>query len=170
MDQNFAEAAGIFAGDGTLYKTNRGFVLEETPPPEEEEYYNKFVSKIFGNVFGEKLKVFDRNCGKIVMKGIRKSNSNIIEIFHNELGFPIGEKEKIVRIPNLIMNSKNEEIWIAYLRGVFDTDGCISLTKNRKKWMKPVVDLASSSAEHRQEILLLLHKLGFKCHIQGIKV
>lgn len=169
MNQILSEAAGIFAGDGTLYKTDSGFVLEVRGPPEEEKYYRRHVSKIFSKVFCEKLEVRDRNCGKSMI-GIRKSSKIASEIFHKRLGFPIGSKERTVAIPKEIINSDNRDVWIAYLLGVFDTDGCVSLTKNRKSWFKPVVDIGSVSFDHRLEILFLLERLGFNAHLQRERV
>lgn len=169
MNQNLSEAAGIFAGDGTLYRTDSGFVLEVRGPPEERKYYEKSVSKIFSKVFGEELKVCDRNCGKLMI-GIRKSGLFVNKIFHERLGFPVGTKERTVEVPKEIINSNDRKIWIAYLRGVFDTDGCVSLTKNREIWLKPVVDFGSVSPNHRLDILFLLERLGFSSHLQGDKV
>lgn len=127
-----AEAAGIFAGDGTFYKTQNGFVMEIRGPSKEKPYYEDFVAPIFSKVFNSEIKVINRD-GKGKIIGIRYCKKNAKDILHKLLNFPIGKKESIVQIPKLIFHSGDKDVVVSYLRGLFDTDGCVSLTKKSRK-------------------------------------
>jgi len=161
MNEVLAEVAGIFAGDGTLYKTNRSHVMEVRGNSAEIRYYSEHVSPLFGQVLNEKLEVIRRNCNDCVLVGIRKSGKKVHETFHMMLGFPVGKKSRTVCIPNKILNSEDEKIWIAYLRGVFDTDGSVDKRYNKKRYPQPFVSFTTVSETHKDQIHNLLKKLGF---------
>lgn len=103
--------------------------------------------------------------------GIRCCKSEARKLFHDVLGFPIGDKCKSVRIPRLIL--QDSSLWADYVRGVFDTDGCIYTTRTGKGNARhPVVNIGSSSSRHRLEIRSLLVELGFSCWLvkEGVSV
>ena len=67
------EMAGVFAGDGTLYKTTNSFVIEIRGSSEEDKYYENYVKPIFETIFSKKLKLVKRYYanGKGYVIGIR---------------------------------------------------------------------------------------------------
>ena len=170
MKGTLAEVAGIFAGDGTLYRTNRSFVMEVRGHPDEDEYYRKYVAPFFSQVLNSKLKIIKRNYKNSVLIGIRKCGKKVYNLFHIELGFPVGKKSRIVRIPNKILNSNNKLIWISYLRGVFDTDGSIDKRFIKKKYLQPFVSFTTVSEIHKNQIYNLLKKLDFNAWKEKYRV
>lgn len=62
--------------------------------------------------------------------GIVVRERAVLERF-KEMGFPSGNKSLIIHVPDLIKYSKNQEIITHFLRGYFDTDGCVCF-RNRK--------------------------------------
>jgi hypothetical protein len=88
----------------------------------------------------------------------------------HSLGFPYGAKSTIVSTPKEILNLKNKEIVNRFLRGLFDTDGCLSFFKrNYGKYCVfkatrnyyPQVGIKLVSEKLSQEINDLLSYLGF---------
>ncbi|MFH1473387.1 MAG: LAGLIDADG family homing endonuclease [Candidatus Aenigmatarchaeota archaeon] len=163
-----SEICGIFAGDGTLYKTNRSFVLEVRGGKDEKLYYENVVKTLFGTAFDKKLTVLKRCYNGGYTLGIRICGNFVMNIFHNSFGFPIGKKSNIVEVPNFVLKSNDLEIWAGYLRGVFDTDGSIYLKKTGKgnKYRQPVISFTSVSHIHLLQIKELLDRMGFNCWIE----
>jgi intein/homing endonuclease len=83
------------------------------------------------------------------------------------LGFPIGEKSGVVRIPQVILEDRNS--WLSYIRGVFDTDGSIYLRSSGKAsaYRSPVIDIFSKSEEHVLQIRYIAKELGFNFWVEG---
>jgi len=161
-DEELGEICGIFAGDGTLYRTTWDIVLEVRGEPKELRYYQGTVSKLFGKLFCEELNIIRRNHVGGYTIGIRKCG-NKCKIF-NELGFPVGKKSRTVEIPKIILN--NDASWIGYIRGIFDTDGSIYLRRVKKEIRQPVISICSMSENHLLQIQEILRKIGFNCWIE----
>lgn len=126
---DLAEVCGIHAGDGYLRNDNEGRVeLDISGGFEEEPYYENHVIPLFSRVF--RIKIEGRFFPHRRTYGFVIRNKKIVEKMH-ELGFPYGAKSKIVRVPKFIMESKNKKIKYAFLRGLFDTDGCLSFERRK---------------------------------------
>ncbi len=172
--QILGEVAGIFAGDGSLYQTSNGrggksYVLEVRGPIKELNYYTKHIKPKFEKVLSRELKIIKRTYERGYVIGIRACGKDVAEIFHKQLGFPVGSKSRIVDIPKSVL--KNKECWKTYIRGVFDTDGSVYLKKSgRGKYMQPVVDISSYSPKHLENIKLLLHNVGFNFWTEKTKI
>jgi len=160
IDERMAEVAGVFAGDGTLYKTNWGHVMEVRGEPVERNYYQNYIAPLFGSVLGCELKVIERKSKGGFLIGIRKCGKIVYKLFHEELGFHVGKKSHIVQIPSSVLES-GDEISIAYLRGMFDTDGSVNTRIIRGKYLQPFVVFTTVSEIHKNQIHTLLKKLGF---------
>jgi len=160
----FGEACGIFAGDGSLYATQRSYVLEVRSNKDDLPYYSNFVKPIFEKILSRKLKIIKRSYRGGYVIGIRACGKDTERVFHTFLEFPVGKKSNIARMPKLIFN--NHEYWTAYVRGVFDTDGSIYLRKTCKKYWNPVLDISSNSMQHILQLREILHQLGFKFWIE----
>ena len=124
--ENLAEICGIHAGDGYLRNSGSRVELDISGSLEEEAYYIKRVIPLFFSCFGVKPKgrVFpSRNTYGFVIR-----DSGIVSFIH-ELGFPYGRKASKLRAPKFVLESNDMGIISAFLRGVLDTDGCISFDK-----------------------------------------
>ena len=95
----------------------------------------------------------------------------------NELGFPYGKKSAIVRIPTLILKSNNKLVYARFLRGLFDTDGCLHFKnrrtgKNYSEFKKkynyyPTIQITSISKPLIEDVEFILNKLGIKYFVYG---
>ncbi len=154
--ERLAEFMGIMAGDGHLARYQ---VLMSTHS--QTDYAHAcFVAKLGEELFGIKAKITNRkdeNTTTVVFSSRTMSES--IE----RLGMPAGNKLKNgLSIPDWILTSNDYKK--AYIRGLFDTDGCIFLDKHAVKhkiyahtgWM-----ITSASIDFRKQIVLVLNQLGY---------
>lgn len=160
------EVCGIFAGDGTLYKTKNGHVIEVRGSSREKKYYSENVKPKFEKLLSKNLKLTKRCYPGGHVVGIRICTKEAIKLFHEELGFPIGKKSRIVRVPDIVFN--DERCWKGYIRGIFDTDGSFYMRKAGKnlKQQQPVIDITSYSICHLYQIKLILKLLGFEMWLE----
>jgi len=151
VSPNFAELIGAFTGDGWISKGNNGFTLVISGNPKNEREYYKRIRFLFKRVFS--VNAVPRDFFYWGTFGVLVCKKLVIKQFI-EQGFPIGKKSLTVKVPAQIEN--NPKLFPHFLRGLFDTDGCIyfkkSYNKNASVWQKtvrhrPVVSFTSMSKE-----------------------
>ena len=163
MDVHKAEICGMHAGDGTLYRTNSGSVVWELRGGiDETDYYHNYVCPLVKTVFGIEVVPKRRSGGGTGSFGIQLSKKEITQFLMQF--FPVGKKSAIVKIPPLILNSSTE-VKGAFLRGLFDTDGCIRFDKNHTEHKYyPKIELSTNSVQLKDDVRLVLQELGIGCH------
>ncbi len=152
MTRELAEEIGIHVGDGTL--PNKEYYFSVRGGMDEEDYYTEFILPLYKRVYNLDLKVLKRSraCGFEI-------NSKALYLFKNKtLGIVTGCKTNRVEIPKQIVCGDNKEIMQAFVRGVFDTDGCFY---GAKKGKYPVISLSIKSKKAIVQIYKILKKLGF---------
>jgi len=168
ITSEIAEVCGIHAGDGYLRNDGKRVELDLSGNVEEKDYYNNHVIPLFNKTFN--LNLIGRFFPSRNTYGFVIRDKKIIEFFHS-LGFPYGSKSLNVKIPMLILKSKNKEICASFLRGLFDTDGCLTFIKrtsgkygNFKKTHHyyPRLLLITVSLELHKQSMMLLNHLGFE--------
>jgi len=168
LSPELAEICGIHAGDGYLRNSGKHREFDVSGNIEEKDYYDLHVRELIKKALGLEIicRYFDsRNTYGFVIR-----DKEVIEFLHS-LGFPYGNKSTIVQIPKWILESKNEEIITKFLRGLFDTDGCIHFWKRNKgkygEFKKnhhyyPIIRFTIVSEDLAKGIKILLEKLEFK--------
>lgn len=126
MDGDLAEVCGIHAGDGYLRNDGKRRELDISGNLEEKEYYDFHVVPLFEKVFG--ISVKPKAFPSRATYGFVTRDKSAIELVHF-IGFPYGKKTLTVSVPPAILASKNLELHYRFLRGVFDTDGCLDFNK-----------------------------------------
>lgn len=166
---DLAEVCGIHAGDGYLRNKNYKRELDISGSVEEKPYYDAHVVPLFSRVFGIEIK--GRMFSSRGTYGFVIRNRKVVETMH-ELGFPYGKKSLIVRIPKFVLETRNPQIKSAFLRGFFDTDGCLYFVKRSSgKYSKfkmthhyyPHLSLVSVSKNLIDDLRSLLKNLGIHC-------
>lgn len=162
ITEDLAYICGVIAGDGSInyrIKKKEYSLKIVGNPKDEKEFYNKIISLKFEKIFGvfPHIKYHDNNTTygfSIYSKTICTYLTEIIEL-------PSGVKYPNLKIPKVFY--EKEELLIAFIRGVFDTDGCISFKKKYKSEpYYPVISLASKSKFFIREIAEVLKFLNFK--------
>lgn len=173
MTPELAEICGIHAGDGYLRKRQINKTeLDISGALEEKEYYDNHVIPLFNKFFNLRLKgrFFSRGTYGFVIWNIK-----VGPLIH-ELGFPYGEKSSIVNIPNIILESRNKLFYSRFLRGLFDTDGCLIFQKKygknyclfkRRYNHYPIIILSTVSKRLSEEVNQILGELKIEHFIYG---
>jgi intein/homing endonuclease len=167
LNNQLAEICGIHSGDGYLRGEGKRWELDISGNVEEKNYYDYNVKLLFESFF--KIKINCRIFNSRNTYGFVIRDREIIKFVHN-LGFPYGNKSTTVKVPNFILNSNNKEIIKSFIRGLFDTDGCISFRKRtqgkysefkRVHHYYPVIKFSSVSKQLIQNLTILLQKLEY---------
>lgn len=170
ITEDLAYLCGVLAGDGyiapltdTKHKYN---IICCGNPKDETEFYYKIIIPLFYKLFNIKLIARIRSDGTIKViigsKGVHTFLTKIIKL-------PQGEKYNSLSIPELFLN--DEKLIISFIRGVFDTDGCICFKKRYKNApYYPVISLCSKSYRFIREISDELKILGFRVGTYNYKV
>ena len=168
LNEKIAELIGMHIGDGTLYNTNRGTVWELRGNLNEKDYYlnnvKVLLESIFSNlVFNPKF----RSGGKNGCFGIQTSKKEITQFFI-EYGFKPGSKTHTVNVPKYIFDS-DARIKSAFIRGLFDTDGCLRFRNNNKNrvYTYPQIEFGFASLRLRDDLVELLNQLGYRTYKWG---
>jgi len=174
LNEYVAEIAGIHAGEGYLRNDGQRAELDISGNNEEKEYYNNNIKRLFKESFN--ITINNKYWPSRRTYGFVLRNKNIIEFFHETLGFPYGKKSKTVRIPKLIMNN-SKKLKCAFLRGLFDTDGSLTFDKRRGKYCLfkktnncyPRIIISTISKNLSQEVEKILLELNIKNYTQIYK-
>ena len=165
---DLAEICGIHAGDGYLRNDGRRRELDISGGFEEKEYYDSHViplcEKVFStNITGRYFK--SRNTYGFVIR-----DKDIVN-FMLSLGFPNGKKTLTVKAPEFVMTSRNLDIIYRFIRGVFDTDGCLNFRKregsnyakcDKLKHSYPRIQISLCSKYLIDDLADLLTRTGFQ--------
>ncbi len=127
MDSRLAEFTGVHIGDGTLTPNLVRIIGNKL----YDYHYFLYLQKLVLDLFGLKASIlFDRrrsNQRNTIL--LSMPSQKLAEFMHDALGMPYGDKIRgKCRIPKEIL--KDEELSLACLRGLVDTDGSISRRDN----------------------------------------
>ncbi len=161
ISKELAYLCGVLIGDGSLYirKKKYDYIIKCVGNPKnEKEYYHRIIAPYFKKVFGllPAIKLHDSN----TTFGFTIHSKSLLKYFE-KIGFSIGKKDENLDIPHSIKENKN--LLIPFIRGLFDTDGCICFKKKYKlKPYYPVISVSSQSKKLIKEVSKILKELGFK--------
>ena len=164
-EPKLAEICGLHAGDGYLRNDGKRVELDISGSVEEKDFYDCHVIPLFSKFFAIKIagKLFPhRNTYGFVIR-----DKEVVKFIHT-LGFPYGGKTFIVRAPKLVF--KSQKNMKRFLRGVFDTDGCLYFEKKQKKiHYYPRIILSTCSKNLCDDICRILKYLEIKYWLQQQK-
>jgi hypothetical protein len=152
-----AELMGIMFGDGHLTNYQASFTTNSDTDYEHALYVSSLFRRLFSIEATMKKRKNQRAVDVIV-------SSTTLAKYLNKLGMPIGNKlESGLYIPNWIRGK--DSFSKAFLRGIFDTDGCVFIDKHKYKnkvyshlgWA-----FTSLSGEFLEEVKVLLEIFGFR--------
>jgi len=166
-----AEICGIHAGDGYLRNDGEHVELDISGHINEDRlYYDEHVAPLFGNVFG--IKLSPREFPARRTYGFVSGKRMIVKYFHEFLGFPYGAKTYTVMAPQVIIQSRDREVYAGFLRGLFDTDGCLNfrrtygtyknVTFKRTHHTYPRIMFSTVSKSLAIDVIKMLDFLGIK--------
>jgi len=154
--EKLAELLGILIGDGHL----SNYQVSITTNSETDYEYALFSYRLIKKLFNMTPTIKKRNNENTM--NVVASSKNIVKFLHNK-GMPIGNKiQHQLSIPKWIF--KKVPYWKAFIRGLFDTDGCIYLDVHkigRKVYKHLGWTITSYADKLRKDIFEILKTLNF---------
>lgn len=160
-----AELCGTIVGDGWIQSNEQSFFIAGDVS-EDKPYYDIHLKKLFGEVLTE---VNPREFPYWRVYGISIHKKAIIKNIL-KWGIQKGKKVDIASVPEWILNG-NKNIIKAFLRGLFDTDGCVFCQRSYGKYnsefdkmyhSKIRLRITSISPRLIEEIFSLCNRLGLR--------
>ncbi|TAL48402.1 hypothetical protein EPN87_00650, partial [archaeon] len=148
---DLAEEIGIHIGDGSMNKyRNTCLYSLRGHRYDDYKYYTKFIPNFYKRIYG--IKVHIRKWPDVI--GFQFGSKDLVMFKHNVLGLPLGPKNS-VSIPNFILKSK--ALSCRCLRGIFDTDGCLTFEKkSRKLPYYPRIIISTTSKKLNEQLVEIL--------------
>ena len=154
-NRELAEFLGIMLGDGNLNKSSNCITIVGSL--EELDYYNHIVIPLIESLFEVKPKLRFRNDRNAVY--IDFNSKQVMNYLSKEIGLVRGNK-KFAHVPEIVKN-RLENV-PHFLRGLFDTDGCLKFSKQAsERNYYPRIQFCFSDAPFVHEVKDLLEKVGF---------
>lgn len=151
ITKELAEETGIHLGDGCMSYNKNYFSVKTNNT--EERYVTEFLFPLY-----KKLYNLDLNLMRLEsVSGFEICSKALCEFKNKVLELPYGEKIHRIKVPNLIIETKNKEIYKALIRGLFDTDGCVCIVKKDY----PVISISIKSKPLLIQVKSMLEKMGF---------
>jgi intein/homing endonuclease len=153
---------GTLVGDGSIYKREKkhDYIIKCVGnPKDEKELYSQVLKPYFTEIFNLNLDLqlhdSETTYGYVI------HSKELFEYLTLEIGLNSGKKDSRLGIPKIIKN--NPELIIPFVKGLFDTDGCICFKKRYQKVpYYPVISLSSQSKRLILEVSKILKKMNFK--------
>lgn len=158
LSEDLAEIVGIHFGDGSMeYGRNYTYRLCYALDSRNEEYVSH-VKRLFRKVFGIRLSDYtykDRNCTTLYVF------SKALCDFMLSIGTPTSPKKDML-IPVYVFD--DERLAFRFLKGLFDTDGCFTLQKDRK-YRYLLARFSTGCEQFAGRVHQLLLSLGLRSYI-----
>ncbi len=161
LTPKLAYLLGVFAGDGSLAHRPSKHEYSLTcvgNPRDEQEFYREVISPLLRELFGISPVMRAYHGGTTF--GFQVYSGMLVRYLVS-LGLPLGKKESNLCIPSDVL--AKDVLAIAFIRGVFDTDGCVCFKrKYRVRPYYPVVSWSSKSALLISQIAHVLSENGLR--------
>ena len=156
IDECLAEFIGIFIGDGSLFirKHKHDYDFKIVGNPYDEKEYYVHVSWLLMHVLNRTVTPRLHDAGRSY--GVRFCSKSLAKQIA-KLGIITKLKSHNAIIPIIFL--ENFSLMRACLRGLFDTDGCLTI----KKQYYPVVTFVSANSKLVLQVANALRKLGIPC-------
>src|SRR3989344_7237946 len=119
LTEDLAEALGMFAADGCMQDK---YICMWGNIGEDKDYYDTIVCPLFSKICNKNIVAHEKKSNSVY--GFYVCNKKIVQLF-KDFGFN-KRKTYTVKAPEAIVNSNQENLYAAFIRGFTDCDGCIS--------------------------------------------
>lgn len=151
-----AECLGVFIGDGHLSHYQASVTTNSETDLDHAEFVQTLIENLFGITTSLKYKR-DKKAVTVVA-----SSKKLVEYLHT-IGMPLGNKIRNgLCVPPWVMEKTSRQE--SFLRGLFDTDGCLYLDTHRirsKTYTHFGWTITSYAVTLIHDVLRLLENLGF---------
>ncbi len=175
-EDNFLELYGALVGDGCIVRFKRkdrshveAYRIFITGNAKTDlEYVKQHLSCLFSK--------YGINAYIHLRKPTNSHNINSVDLVVNNkefalllmnLGFPVGKKGNIT-LPEWLMKLPKEKK-TNVVRGLFDTDGCMSARKS-EQYRRPFMLISSKSIPLLRQLKEIIRELGLPAYVSGFNV
>lgn len=153
--EDMAELLGILFGDGHLSH----YQMSVTTNSETDKEHIFFVKKLIEKLLGAKVTIRKKLNQKALVAVV---SSRDIVVYFKILGMPVGNKLKNgLQAPSWIFKSPSYRK--GFIRGLFDTDGCLYLDSHKiknKKYHYVGWTITSYAGTLRNDVVEILREFG----------
>lgn len=131
LTEELAYLCGFILGDGSINirEEKHDYCIQAVGNPrDEKEYYDSIIKGLFLTVFN--IPIITLSHHKDTTYGFHFSSKKIVQYLVKELQMPQSPKYESLKIPPAFYS--DDKLLIACIRGIFDTDGCVSFKKRHK--------------------------------------
>tara|TARA_Y100000310_G_C20680119_1_gene815426 strand:+ start:1318 stop:2007 length:690 start_codon:yes stop_codon:yes gene_type:complete len=155
-----AELIGAHYGDGSMSKSkNYSYCISYWGNLSKDSEYLLYLNEIIFSLFNIKFKL--KKIEKRNTLALYKDSKKLFYFYKRCLGIEPGPK-KSLRIPDYI--KENKRLLIMFIRGLFDTDGCVTLQRDRG-YKYILIKLCTKHKGFAEDIKQELAGLGLKSFI-----
>lgn len=162
MSKELAEFVGIHFGDGCMHISNFTYRIYYSFNARDKEYV-LYVKNLFYSLFNANMKVEERISKNTI--SLYLHSKALCTFFNVTLNIPYSPKKQLL-IPNYI--KLNKSYLRSFLRGLFDTDGCIT-TQKMSKYRYKLIKISTGIHAFAGEIKSALNFLEIKSYISRKK-
>lgn len=160
ITEELAEETGWHIGDGSMnYYDNKGckkgIYQLRGHIEDDKEHYSVRIKPIFKKLYNIDLVLREMPSTRVF--GFQIWSDDLVK-FKENLGLPLGKKLTIC-IPQVFL--ENERLKVSIMRGIFDTDGCVSIIKKNNK-LYPRVQIQTISAILASQLIDVYFALGLR--------
>jgi intein/homing endonuclease len=158
MSKELAELVGIHFGDGCMNISNFTYRVYYSFNMRDKEYL-LYVKDLFYRLFDVKMsreEIFHKNTTSLYLH-----SKTLCSFFGTVLGISYGPKKELL-IPDYIKS--NDEYLRCFLKGLFDTDGCITIQR-MGKYSYTLVKISTKHCNFAKDIKNSLILLGIPSFI-----
>lgn len=169
-EERLAEFIGIMLGDGSIgiYDTKAGNkikkhrVIKVTLDSRNKNYID-YVYRLMGEILGVEPKIhYHKNENAVDIGVFRKER---LDYILNEIGLKISPKWGRMEIPEKFMKEKN---YPYLLRGLFDTDGSVTIFNNNGI-IYPRIEIRICPSPAQNQFIRIIEHLGFIHKVQNLE-
>ena len=155
LDNQMAELCGIISGDGNIWSNGRKYEITITGRPKNSQYLDKVARYISQNI---KPQIYYRIRGR----GLRLSiySKEFFRFLVTEVGMGRGKEKNKDGIPTCILEKR--EYCIAFVRGLFDTDGSVFASMKRGASDYPTIEITNGNLNLLLDIRRILDREGIR--------
>ncbi len=156
LEESAAELCGVILGDGNLHRQSNRITISGSS--DDIFYFQNRIIPLFRKCFGSLHPRIVRLKGKQAYN-LEIENVDIFQFFIKTFGLKRGPKHN-AQVPEVI--TSNQTLIPHFLRGLFDTDGCLKFSKQSRSYpYYPRIRLALASSPLAHRLSYLFEQLGF---------
>jgi hypothetical protein len=156
VGEDLAEEIGLHTGDGSMnFYNGRGLFQLRGHIFDDAEHYYKRITELYMKLYGISLNIRKMESTGVI--GFQIWNDDLVD-FKHKIGLPLGKKNEL-NIPTIL---NNRLLFFSFMRGLFDTDGCLFLEKRNKK-LYPRIEIRTVSQKLCSQMVSNFSKYGFPC-------